>query len=122
MFVDYSAFASVGVEPEPAWGGVVRASTSRIVNIQGGGGVLPLLRRDGLGARSGARSGSGIRDRPVAVGDAGPRPELRYESPHRAALVPSGDVQMAWEFDGRQAARGGDLSDTGRGGFALPGS
>jgi hypothetical protein len=43
VFVDYSAFASVGVEPEPPWGGVVRASTSRIVNIQGGGGVLPLL-------------------------------------------------------------------------------
>lgn len=44
VFVDYSAFASVGVDPEPAWGGVVRASASRIVNIQGGGGVLPLLR------------------------------------------------------------------------------
>ncbi|HZJ55560.1 MAG TPA: hypothetical protein VFD38_15580 [Myxococcaceae bacterium] len=43
VFVDYSAFASVGLEPEPAWGGVVRASASRIVNIQGGGGVLPLL-------------------------------------------------------------------------------
>ncbi|HUM13442.1 MAG TPA: hypothetical protein VLT82_21020 [Myxococcaceae bacterium] len=43
VFVDYSAFASVGVDPEPAWGGVVRASASRIVNIQGGGGVLPLL-------------------------------------------------------------------------------
>jgi hypothetical protein len=43
VFVDYSAFASVGLEPEPAWGGVVRASGSRIVNIQGGGGVLPLL-------------------------------------------------------------------------------
>lgn len=44
VYVDYSAFASVGVTPEPAWGGVVRASSSRIVNIQGGGGVLPLLR------------------------------------------------------------------------------
>ena len=43
VFVDYSAFASVGLESEPAWGGVVRASASRIVNIQGGGGVLPLL-------------------------------------------------------------------------------
>ena len=43
VFVDYSAFASVGLDPEPAWGGVVRASASRIVNIQGGGGVLPLL-------------------------------------------------------------------------------
>ena len=46
VFVDYSAFTSVGVLPEPAWGGVVRASVSRIVNIQGGGGVLPLLRRE----------------------------------------------------------------------------
>jgi hypothetical protein len=59
VFVDYSAFASVGIEPEPPWGGVVRASTSRIVNIQGGGGVLPLLRetvwlrlRDALRAES----------------------------------------------------------------------
>jgi len=43
VFVDYSAFASVGLEPEPAWVGVVRAAGSRIVNIQGGGGVLPLL-------------------------------------------------------------------------------
>jgi len=43
VFVDYSAFASVRLDPEPAWGGVVRASASRIVNIQGGGGVLPLL-------------------------------------------------------------------------------
>ena len=59
MFVDYSAFSSVGVEPEPPWGGVVRASASRIVNIHGGGGVLPLLRetvwialRDALRAES----------------------------------------------------------------------
>jgi hypothetical protein len=59
VFVDYSAFASVNVEPEPPWGGVVRASASRIVNIQGGGGVLPLLRetvwaqlRDALRAES----------------------------------------------------------------------
>jgi hypothetical protein len=43
VFVDYSAFASVGLSSEPPWGGVVRASASRIVNIQGGGGVLPLL-------------------------------------------------------------------------------
>jgi hypothetical protein len=43
VFVDYSAFASVGLRSEPPWGGVVRASASRIVNIQGGGGVLPLL-------------------------------------------------------------------------------
>ena len=52
VFVDYSAFASVGLESEPAWGGVVRASASRIVNIQGGGGVLPLHGGVGLGEAS----------------------------------------------------------------------
>jgi hypothetical protein len=64
VYVDYSAFASVGIAPEPTWGGVVRASTSRIVNIQGGGGVLPLLHapvweklRSALPAESATRSG-----------------------------------------------------------------
>ncbi|HTS81835.1 MAG TPA: hypothetical protein VMH40_14635 [Myxococcaceae bacterium] len=59
VYVDYSAFSSVGVDPEPPWSGVVRASASRIVNIQGGGGVLPLLREtvwarllDALGTES----------------------------------------------------------------------
>ena len=61
VYVDYSGFASVGLDEEPEWGGVVRASASRIVNIQGGGGVLPLLResvwdrlRSALEAESGA--------------------------------------------------------------------
>jgi hypothetical protein len=64
VYVDYSAFTSVGVRPEPQWGGVVRASSSRVVNIQGGGGVLPLLRapvweelRRALPAESAVRSG-----------------------------------------------------------------
>lgn len=43
MHVDYSAYASVGLARQPAWGGVCRGSTSEIVNIVGGGGVLPLL-------------------------------------------------------------------------------
>ena len=43
LFVDYSAFCSVGLAAQPPWGGVVRASASPIVNILGGGGVLPIL-------------------------------------------------------------------------------
>lgn len=43
LFVDFSAYASVGLQQGPAWGGVCRGSTSHIVNIVGGGGVLPLL-------------------------------------------------------------------------------
>jgi len=43
LYVDYSAFCSVGLLPQPAWGGVVRGSASPIVNILGGGGVLPVL-------------------------------------------------------------------------------
>jgi hypothetical protein len=46
LFVDYSAYASVGLSPEPAWGGVCRGSSSLIVNIVGGGGVVPLLTRE----------------------------------------------------------------------------
>src|SRR5208282_1509593 len=38
LFVDYSAFCSVGLDTQPPWGGVVRASASPIVNILGGGG------------------------------------------------------------------------------------
>jgi hypothetical protein len=44
--VDYSAYASVGLGQEPAWGGVCRGSVSQVVNIVGGGGVLPLLTRE----------------------------------------------------------------------------
>ena len=43
MFVDFSAYASVGLDRQPAWGGVCRGSPSRVVNIVGGGGVLPLI-------------------------------------------------------------------------------
>jgi hypothetical protein len=46
MFVDFSAYASVGLEEQPRWGGVCRGSPSQIVNIVGGGGVLPLLSAD----------------------------------------------------------------------------
>src|SRR5262249_20397069 len=59
VFVDYSSVASVGVDPEPPWGGVVRPSASRMGNVRGGGGALPLLRetvwarlRDALRAES----------------------------------------------------------------------
>jgi hypothetical protein len=43
LFVDFSSYASVGLDAQPAWGGVCRGSLSHIVNIVGGGGVLPLL-------------------------------------------------------------------------------
>jgi hypothetical protein len=43
LFVDLSHYASVGLDPQPAWSGVVRGSTSAVVNIVGGGGVLPLV-------------------------------------------------------------------------------
>lgn len=43
LFVDFSCYASVGLGAQPAWGGVCRGSSSEIVNIVGGGGVLPLL-------------------------------------------------------------------------------
>lgn len=46
LFVDFSAYASVGLPEQPAWGGVCRGSPSHIVNIVGGGGVLPLLTAD----------------------------------------------------------------------------
>ncbi len=43
LYVDFSAYASVGLTRSPEWGGVCRGSPSRVVNIVGGGGVLPLL-------------------------------------------------------------------------------
>ncbi len=43
LYVDFSAYASVGLPQQPAWGGVCRGSLSHIVNIVGGGGVLPLI-------------------------------------------------------------------------------
>jgi hypothetical protein len=46
LYVDFSAYASVGLETQPKWGGVCRGSISHIVNIVGGGGVLPLVTTD----------------------------------------------------------------------------
>lgn len=43
LYVDFSAYASVGLGRVPDWGGVCRGSASHIVNIVGGGGVLPLV-------------------------------------------------------------------------------
>lgn len=43
LYVDFSAYASVGLDDQPGWGGVCRGSVSHIVNIVGGGGVLPLV-------------------------------------------------------------------------------
>ncbi|WP_225412959.1 hypothetical protein [Stigmatella hybrida] len=43
LYVDYSAYASVGLARQPAWGGVCRGSMAEIVNIVGGGGVIPLI-------------------------------------------------------------------------------
>jgi hypothetical protein len=42
-YVDVSAFTNLGVEPHPH-GGVRRGSRSRIVNILGGGGLVPAIR------------------------------------------------------------------------------
>lgn len=39
---DYAAYASIGTAP--AWGGVARAAGTDVVNIVGGGGVVPVLR------------------------------------------------------------------------------
>jgi hypothetical protein len=43
LYVDFSAYGSVGIDPPPRWGGVCRGSISAIVNIMGGGGVIPLI-------------------------------------------------------------------------------
>jgi hypothetical protein len=42
LYVDVSAYANLGDAPRPR-GGVCRASSSRIVNILGGGGLTPVL-------------------------------------------------------------------------------
>ncbi|HZH02231.1 MAG TPA: hypothetical protein VEY30_00520 [Myxococcaceae bacterium] len=44
-FVDYSAYASVNIETAADWSGVCRGAPSAVVNIAGGGGVVPVLRR-----------------------------------------------------------------------------
>ncbi|MCL2011709.1 MAG: hypothetical protein FWG75_02820 [Cystobacterineae bacterium] len=46
LYVDFSLYTSVGIQPLPHWGGVCRGSNSRVVNIQGGGGLVPLLREE----------------------------------------------------------------------------
>jgi hypothetical protein len=43
LYVDFSAYASVNLSIAPQWGAVCRGSISPIVNIVGGGGVLPLI-------------------------------------------------------------------------------
>lgn len=43
LYVDFSAYGSVNLTQLPNWGGVCRGSPSQIVNILGGGGVLPLI-------------------------------------------------------------------------------
>jgi hypothetical protein len=49
VFVDINAYACLGVDVRPR-GGVCRASSSKIVNIAGGGGVAPLVTRSVLAA------------------------------------------------------------------------
>ncbi len=46
VFVDLSHYASVGLDIEPDWTGVVRGSMGPVVNIVGGGGVIPLIPSD----------------------------------------------------------------------------
>lgn len=61
LYVDFSAYASVGLPRQPAWGAVCRGSVSQIVNIVGGGGVLPLLTAEAarpLAEATSARSAS----------------------------------------------------------------
>jgi hypothetical protein len=43
LYVDFSTYASVGLAKQPPWTGVCRGSVSHIVNLHGGGGLLPLL-------------------------------------------------------------------------------
>lgn len=44
VVTDYAAYASIGTMPK--WSGVCRAATSDVVNIVGGGAVVPILRRE----------------------------------------------------------------------------
>jgi hypothetical protein len=43
VVTDYAAYASIGTSP--AWGGVCRAAASDVVNIVGGGAVVPVIRK-----------------------------------------------------------------------------
>jgi hypothetical protein len=54
VFVDVSAYTNLGVDVRPT-GGVCRASGSPIVNIQSGGGVVPLVAAE-VAARVAARA------------------------------------------------------------------
>lgn len=59
MYVDYSAYASVNLGEQPGWGGVCRGAPSKIVNILGGGGVLPLLNQEVFSALTARLRSSG---------------------------------------------------------------
>lgn len=43
VVTDYAAFASIGTAPD--WSGVCRAATSDVVNIVGGGAIVPIIRQ-----------------------------------------------------------------------------
>lgn len=49
LYVDFSLYASLGLARAPAWRGVCRGSRAQVVNIVGGGGVLPVLMEDVAG-------------------------------------------------------------------------
>jgi hypothetical protein len=59
LYVDFSAYASVGLPRAPDWGGVCRGSPSQVVNIVGGGGVLPLITDDVAAELLAALKGAG---------------------------------------------------------------
>ena len=61
LHVDFSAFASVGLGEQPAWSGVCRGAPSAVVNIQGGGGLVPLLQRPVADALAAALNASANR-------------------------------------------------------------
>jgi hypothetical protein len=63
FFTDFSVYASVG-QPGPGWGGVVRASTSAVVNIASGGGVAPVLRASAAAPLLSALAGAAGRRQP----------------------------------------------------------
>jgi hypothetical protein len=63
LYVDFSSYASVGLDNQPAWGGVCRGSMSHIVNIVGGGGVIPLFNDEVAGTLLNAYRAEGNRRR-----------------------------------------------------------
>jgi len=46
LYVDFSLFSSAGMPTLANWGGVCRGSADRVVNILGGGGLVPLLLKE----------------------------------------------------------------------------